>query len=368
MQDTREKTAPTGVRADAIRTTIAERSIAIDFGRGLPETTPGEAVVALSNRILLDPPTVARLISALQEVARKHGGAWPAAEAQPVVQASRAPTRSHAEPDEAGTKAAFMIRLMTALDCPYYHERSFRISAQSLAANRFLLTANTKSIAGDRHQAILDMCRRLSMPADLQQQVEESIGGAKAVHFGFEGDGRILYKVYLERRDAYDESRTAAPGTPVLLHVAFKWDTNAPAQRAISRYRWYPHLAADQVVARMAAIYRGDSASSSFQIAQEVLQAAAAGMNQKSLQYLEVQEDGNDRLSFDLNVYDAGLQLKDVQPQLTRMRETFGIRPGQFQALYDQIKTRILGHLAGGVHRNGQEFFNVYYGAQRYRG
>ena len=95
---------------------------------------------------------------------------------------------------------------------------------------------------------------------------------------------------------------------------------------------------------------------------------AAAGMNEKSLQYLEVQEDGNDRLSFDLNVYDAGLQLKDVQPQLTRMRETFGIRPGQFQTLYDQIKTRILGHLAGGMHRNGMEFFNVYYGAQRYRG
>jgi hypothetical protein len=32
--------------------------------------------------------------------------------------------------------------------------------------------------------------------------------------------------------------------------------------------------------------------------------------------------------------------------------------------LYDQIKTRRFGHLAGGVHRNGKDFFNVYYGPQ----
>ena len=44
------------------------------------------------------------------------------------------------------------------------------------------------------------------------------------------------------------------------------------------------------------------------------------------------------------------------------MREHFGVRPGQFQALYDQIKNKPLGHVAGGVHRNGKEFFNIYYG------
>jgi hypothetical protein len=44
------------------------------------------------------------------------------------------------------------------------------------------------------------------------------------------------------------------------------------------------------------------------------------------------------------------------------MRSHFGVRPGQFQGLYDQIKLLSLGHLAGGVHRNGKDFFNVYYG------
>ena len=61
----------------------------------------------------------------------------------------------------------------------------------------------------------------------------------------------------------------------------------------------------------------------------------------------------------------CSVQVKDIQHLLQRMRERFAIRPGQFQALYDQIKTMQLGHLAGGVHRDGQDFFNVYYGAVR---
>ncbi|MGH8749675.1 MAG: hypothetical protein ACREU5_11285, partial [Burkholderiales bacterium] len=81
-----------------------------------------------------------------------------------------------------------------------------------------------------------------------------------------------------------------------------------------------------------------------------------------NLQYLEVQEPGNGRRSFDLNLYDAKLQVKDLQPVLYRMRELYRARPGQFQALYDQIRDKVLGHLAGGVHRDGKDFFNLYYG------
>ena len=73
-------------------------------------------------------------------------------------------------------------------------------------------------------------------------------------------------------------------------------------------------------------------------------------------------DQDNTRRSFDLNLYNAGLQVRDLQPLLHRMRERFDVRPGQFQALYDQIRGRALGHVAGGIHRDAREFFNVYYG------
>jgi tryptophan halogenase len=96
-----------------------------------------------------------------------------------------------------------------------------------------------------------------------------------------------------------------------------------------------------------------------------LLDLAAARVDAARLQFLEVEEDGNARLSFDLNVYDAGLAVRDFQAPLARLREHFGVRPGQFQALYDQIRNRPLGHLAGGVHRDGEAFATVYYGVER---
>ena len=47
------------------------------------------------------------------------------------------------------------------------------------------------------------------------------------------------------------------------------------------------------------------------------------------------------------------------------LREHFGLRPGQFQALYDQVRALPLGHLAGGVHRDGTPFATVYYGVEQ---
>ncbi len=39
--------------------------------------------------------------------------------------------------------------------------------------------------------------------------------------------------------------------------------------------------------------------------------------------------------------------------------------PDSFQALYDQVRSQRLGHLAGGVHRDGASFATVYYGVER---
>jgi len=130
----------------------------------------------------------------------------------------------------------------------------------------------------------------------------------------------------------------------------------------VTEYLWHPALSAGEIGARLAShVYQGGD-EGSLAIARAVLELAASRVSAEKLQYLEVQEPGNGRRSFDLNLYNAKLTVKDVQPQLQAMRERCGVRPGQFQALYDQIKGKVLGHLAGGVHRDGRDFFNVYYG------
>jgi tryptophan halogenase len=155
--------------------------------------------------------------------------------------------------------------------------------------------------------------------------------------------------------------RARAAGEAVLMHLAFKWDV-LKGTAVTTRYWWRPGLSAAGIEERLAYVYR-DGPQTSFEIARAVLALTRERVAAEMLQYLEVEEAENSRRSFDLNLYNAKLQVKHMQHLLDRMREHFDLRPGRVQALYDQIKMKSLGHLAGGVHRDGEDFFNVYYGA-----
>jgi hypothetical protein len=202
----------------------------------------------------------------------------------------------------------------------------------------------------------------MRMPPDLREAAEANFATAKCVHFGFEADDRIVIcKLYLERSVSSEEAaRARATREPVLLHLAFKWDLGQDAA-VTTRYWWRPGLSAAEIEERLAHVYR-DAPQTSFELARAALNLGADRVAAETMQYLEVEEAENARRSFDLNLYNAKLQIKDLQPVLHRMREHFGVRPGQLQALYDQIKMKALGHIAGGMHRAGEDFFNIYYG------
>lgn len=344
------------VRADAFRASLARNEIRLQFGTMRP--VPGVQTVELQRAIALPPATALRLLSRLREALQ--GAERRAAAAPRDVVAQMGTTLLNAAPDEAGGRAALLFRLVDDLGVPYRHERSFRLAHERLQANRVLVSLDRARLGADAAERIEPICAELGMPRAVRGRVRQLVAEARCVHFGFEADGaRSLYKVYFERRDADAE---AARRSPVLLHLAFKWDAEQPERCVTTRYHWHPRLAAPELRARITAIY-GDG--SPLEAALAILELAAARVEATRLQFLEVHEDGNERRSFDLNLYDARLALRDVQAPLARLREHFAVRAGQFQALYDQIRARPLGHLAGGVHRDGEPFATVYYGVEQ---
>jgi len=357
-------------RSDAFKASVEAGDVVIEFGRVTePASDAAPAAVAVSERIVLPLETARRLHMSLSEALKPHAAALRAAEAQALppehaAAAVRPAERAaRAAPDAAGERAALLLKLVTELGVPFQHERSFRIAEGALLANRFLLTVDRRGIPGDPRARVLEIGQRLGMPEALRTLADARFEMANCVHFGFEGDGgRVVVKMYLERAVPEDEARRAHErGEPALLHLAFKWEPDSGAH-VITEYLWHPLLTAAEIAARLAQhVYRG-SDERSREIAQAVLELAASRVPAEQLQYLEVQEPGNGRRSFDLNLYNARLQVQDMQPQLYRMRDRYAVRPGQFQALYDQIKGKALGHLAGGVHRDGRDFFNIYYG------
>ena len=103
---------------------------------------------------------------------------------------------------------------------------------------------------------------------------------------------------------------------------------------------------------------------SSLDVAIGVLKVACKRIDPEEIEYLEVSEEDTPRRSFDLNLYNARLYLHELYPTLTRICRYYQVDEDKFEAFYHGVKMEAFGHLAGGIHRNGEGFFNVYYGVE----
>ena len=356
--------------ADAFRLNREGDEVLLDLGRldGVP-VPEGPVRIRITDRVALPLEAARRLLLWLDEAVAPHAarmraeqikGLAPAAAAA-AVRPDHVPQRPRHDP--SGERAAQLLQAVGAWGVPHQYERSLRMTRGSLQANRFLLTVNVRDIPGEAAAAVLAVCDQFAMPAGLRSAAAAHFGMAKCVHFGFEGEpDSIVCKLYLEGTVTAEQAgRARSDGLPALLHLAFKWDL-VKGGGVTSRYLWHPFLSAAEIGQRLDRIYR-DGPAASVGVARAVLQAATERVAAERMQYLEVEEEETARRSFDLNLYNANMHVRDLQGVLLRLREQYGIRPGQFQALYDQIKGMVLGHLAGGVHRDGRDFFNVYYGA-----
>jgi tryptophan 7-halogenase len=264
--------------------------------------------------------------------------------------------------DSPSGPADLLRRLVAGLGVTYGYERSLRLCHQAILPNRFLLSLSKNSLGERAHERVLGLCRQIRMPAEAMQTAAERLGAARFIHFGFEESASsCLYKLYLESRLPPDPP--AGPD-PILLHLAFKWDVSDPSRHVVSRYTWHPGLSSDDILGRLSQIYRHPRHERSMQIAREVVQLAKSRIDGGELRYMEVDEPGTCRRSFDLNLYDCRLFLRDVEPLLMRICDHQDIAWRSFESLYRRIEAEPLGHLAGGVHRSAEGFFNLYFGVE----
>lgn len=356
--------------------------VALEFGRrgaAPPPGVPADPATAfvVSHRVVMSTTTAWRLVEGLAQalgrpvapaaaqVARVGATLLDLGDDEPP--SKRGTTPVNAPPDPVAKKSAWLIAAVRDMAPKHYQERSFRIAPHSLQANRYLLSINARHKPADALERAWSIARQLGLPAELRSQVEEAYAWSDHLHFGFEGEPvGVIYKLYFERVvPGLEAAQARETGQPALQYLAFKWNADT-GEHVVSQYLWRPGLSVAEIGKYIDEIWRGAQAALPT-MSRVVLEQAASrlGASQR-LQYLEVTEQGQPRKSFDLNVYDARLLVRDLQGVLNDMRDHFGIRPEQFQALYDQIKMCPMGHLAGGIHRNGQPFFNVYFGGSQH--
>ncbi|MEE9446751.1 MAG: hypothetical protein V3V09_02260 [Arenicellales bacterium] len=262
--------------------------------------------------------------------------------------------------------ATLPFRLVETLGIACGYERSFKLSASdaqgNIQANRYLLGINTCDL---ETRALHKICREMQMPENLFQSFNAGLSEANLIFIGFEEGqrGPGMYKIYLEYWDKIQTrlQTIVAKDAQLLLHKGFKWAIDAPQKQVITEYHTLPKLGTDALKQRILTQYLNKANAQSIHAALKIIQQAALAVPKQCFIYVDVSEQGNQRQSFDVNLYPAQLLIKDIYPTLLEVSTALNIDMNLLERLMGIIRDKNLGHISAGTGRDGQPYFTVYY-------
>jgi hypothetical protein len=356
------------VHADVAQVKAGREEFMLLFGSAQTEQpVKGELRVELLDQVVLSPFVVKRLSAQLTQVIRDYESAYGPLRRNPPSQnrampQARLPAFKSAVTHE---KVGLLFQLLNELRLKVAFERSFKVSEKSLDGSRFLVGINKNTISRGRHKNIVNVCAKLGMPRKFQETFRKNLPEANVFGFGMdENQETCVVKAYLGFGSRYEEAMKKAfnERDPYISHLGFKWDAADNTRCALTKYTCFPALNRQDMLGRLSTGFYGSGGSNPYGIIEGVVEVFGSKAGGDEFLYLEVNEENNPRSSFDLNVYSANLRMKEVYPFLVQMCRHYSIPDETFQALYEQVKDMIFGHLAGGIDRKGKDFLTVYFG------
>lgn len=338
-------------RADVCQVQSTREETALLFGT-LTAASPPQA--RLERRIVLAPALAKEFAATLARLVRAHEAQL--SNGTPAGNVRSAPTDADAP---AGARP--LLSLVRGLGVGFGFERSFKLGAASAQGERLIL--GVRSRLADP-ASLAAVCRGIGMPEAQLARFLEALPEANTVGFGFEGDARGgVYKVYLEYWERLWQRLQRDPRdlSPAPLFLGFKWQSGGSAA-TVARYTCHPLLTPGGIRQRLEALYEGRTDSPSLEATHAILDLAGRRLARgDSFVYVEAEEEGNPRKSFDLNLYKARLPVDALQPVLAALGERYAIPAAVLAQTLAPAAGRPFGHLSGGLGREGRDFLTVYY-------
>jgi hypothetical protein len=266
--------------------------------------------------------------------------------------------------EETDEQAGLLLNIVKKLNVPFGFERSFKMAHDTFLPERFLAGFQLEAMESGRQREIVDICRQIHMPADFLAEYEENFPSANIALFGFERDReKRLYKVYLEFTERLRQSGKTGPAglQPFLLFLGFKWDLAEASRKAFTRYTCFPSYIFRDMWQKAANLFSPDKGGEPIRILGGILDLASHRAGPGDFLYLEADEPGNARKSFDINLYKAGLLMAEIYPLLLDMVHHFHVSSEDFHRTYEAVKSHVVGHIAGGIDREGRDFLTLYF-------
>lgn len=260
-----------------------------------------------------------------------------------------------------------------SLRVPYGFERSVKLCHGRVLDQRYLLSLHKSSLGQEARTRLMALGERLNAPKDALAQLLEELPAADVVHLGFEpldvekAAGRALCKIYLEfanraRMAMAPSQPRPQPDTPTLVHKALKWQCHYPHRSAITYY-WLKAatLAESRIKQQLTNTIESQPVADAVQ---QVVSRALQRSPFNGFMWLDVEESDSQRRSLDFNLYDADLKLQEIQSVITPLASHFRIAKPELENWFAANGRKALGHIAGGINREGEPFITIYFGVE----
>ena len=241
------------------------------------------------------------------------------------------------------------------------YEKSFKLMDRQLLKNRYLLGINVDDLDQDKWSFL---CGQMDAPKPLIEEFTKALQDASLVLLGFEeSDKDCIYKIYFEYWDKVKREMliSNSPCDLMTLFRGFKWSVFDNSKIAVTHYKYHPMLTVEEVIKRVHGTYSLQVNKTSFETAKEIISHLVPKKNSASLRYLEASEENNPRMSFDVNLYKTNVRLGKIYPYLKKLCCHYSIQVEEFDEFFSQVSGCVLGHLSGGIDREGRSFLTIYY-------
>jgi hypothetical protein len=265
-----------------------------------------------------------------------------------------------------GSGSEELLRLADRLGAPYGIERSLKLVPGAVLRDRILVSLHKSAFGPDPAKRILDLAAELGIPPKFREVLLDDLPAADFIHLGHEGDERrSLVKIYLEFATRLRVKRPAVrqDGTALLVHRAVKWDQLMPSRAVVANYHAFPALRRAAVAARIRELFGGGRCAP-VHAAVSLYDRACGRTAASDLLFMEVAEENTPRRSFDLNLYDAGLAVMDAAPFAEALARYFELSETYLPLSTADFSRERLGHISGGLARDGRGFLTLYYGSR----
>lgn len=237
-----------------------------------------------------------------------------------------------------------------------YAEGSFKLKPGALLQGRALLGVYRKDFGSGFDAWVGEVLAALQMPAGAQRPCLGDVSRTTAVAFSVEtdADGRRVWKIHVEFLPTQNGG---------VLFRAYKWREGSD-EFATGKYAGTVGLSREVILERMTRCFGTRADVAVTRSLDQILRVVARAAKIEQQQLVEADEvlGSRERAFFTLRGYGTRLRVEPIGGALADIADHWGIAQDVFFAAYDASANELLGHIGGGIDRDGEPAVTVYYG------